>query len=61
MYSDNEIDKMIENDFRFIVDWQGDEFSEVQQKELKRLIEKNRDRFRKHLETHGDISEFKYV
>lgn len=59
-HKDEQIDKMIEDDFRFIVEFQGIEWSENEDKTLKKLIENNRDRFREHLATHGDISEFQY-
>ena len=55
-----QVEKMIENDFRFMVEWQGIEWGEGQDAELKRLIEVNYERFKEHLETYGEISEFQY-
>lgn len=57
---DEEILKMIEADFRFIIEWQGIEWGEAQDKELIRLQNTNKDRFRKHLEINGEISDFRY-
>lgn len=61
LFTDEMIDKQIEDDFRLIIEWQGIAWGEEQDKELKGLIERNRDRFRDHLKEHGDISEFQYV
>lgn len=59
-FSDEKIFKMIETDFRFIIEWQGIEWGEAQDKELTRLQNTNKDRFRKHLEINGEISDFRY-
>lgn len=58
--SDEDIAKQIENDFRFIVDWGGDDWDESHEIELKRLIEVNTKKFREHLKKYGDISDFQY-
>lgn len=56
-YTDEQIMQMIEDDYRFICDWQG---TKVDQKELNRLIKVNFEDFKKHLEEFGDIADFKY-
>jgi hypothetical protein len=59
--SDEQVAKEIENDYRSIVDWAGDEWSDMHEIELKRLISVNTDRYREHLKEHGEISDFQYI
>ena len=59
--SDEQVAKEIENDYRYIVDWAGDEWSDMHEIELKRLISVNTDRYREHLKEHGEISDFQYI
>lgn len=57
MYTDEEIEKMIIDDYKFICEWQG---VEVDDKEIERLLKLNFENFKKHLHEHGNIANFRY-
>ena len=56
-----EVDEIIENDFRYLISWGGEEFTANDKKTLENLKKKNRNRLKKHLEkSNGIMGDFQY-
>jgi hypothetical protein len=56
-----EADRIIEEDFKYLIAWSGEEFSENDKKTLENLKRKNRARLKEYLEINNNMMEnFKY-